>query len=200
MASTKNQPLFIPVIYGSVRTARRGIRAARFWVNEVEKRGHESVLVDPKEKKFALPLLDKMYKEYPKGKAPENMERIGKIMRRADAYLIVSAEYNHSIPPALSNTLDHYLEEYFFKPAGIITYSVGSFGGVRAAVHLRAMLGEMGMLTISNMFAIPKVQEAFDEDGKPSDAKYFDRSKNFLEELEWVARALKAAREKGTPY
>ena len=56
------------VFYGSVRSQRQGIKAAHFIMNKCRERGHEAVLIDPQE--FALPLLDKMYKEYPKGGAP----------------------------------------------------------------------------------------------------------------------------------
>src|SRR5690242_15860451 len=93
--------LNILVFYGSVRTDRQGIKAARFVVNVCKGRGHQADLVDPKEER--LPLLDRMYKEYPPGQAPENLERLAGKIRAAEAFIIVSGEYNHSIPPALSN-------------------------------------------------------------------------------------------------
>jgi NAD(P)H-dependent FMN reductase len=130
--------LTIPVILGSVRADRAGIRAARFLTARLEARGHAAPLVDPVELK--LPLLDRMYKEYPQGEAPEPLERLATLFRGADAFVVVSAEYNHSIPPALSNTLDHFLEEYFWRPSAICCYSAGQYGGVRAAMQLRAML------------------------------------------------------------
>src|SRR5687768_12045752 len=99
-------PLKIVVIYGSVRSGRRGIKAARFVERQLSERGHEVTLVDPLE--HPLPLLDKMYKEYPKGSAPENLERLATLYRAADAFVIVTGEYNHSVPPALSNLLDHF--------------------------------------------------------------------------------------------
>ena len=76
-----------------------------------------------------------MYKEYEKGQAPEILERLATRIRAADAFIIVSGEYNHSIPPALSNLLDHFLEEYFWRPSAIVCYSAGAFGGVRAAMQ-----------------------------------------------------------------
>ena len=79
------------------------------------------------------------------------------------AYVIVSGSYNHSIPPPLSNLLDHFLEEYFFKPSAIMCYSAGAFGGVRAAMQLRAMLAEMGMSSIPSLLPFPKAQEMLDE-------------------------------------
>lgn len=181
------------VFYGSVRSARQGIKAARFVANRCRDRGHEVFLVDPVD--YPLPLLDKMYKEYPPGRAPELLERLAERVKTADAYVIVSGEYNHTIPPALANLLDHFLEEYFYKPSAIVCYSAGDFGGVRAAIALRAILGELGMSSIPSIFPIPKVQDAFREDGSPIDASYERRIVSFLDELEWYTRALKVARE-----
>jgi NAD(P)H-dependent FMN reductase len=191
-------PLDVLVIYGSVRRARQGIRAARFLAGKLADRGHAATLVDPIE--HPLPLLDRMYKEYPKGGAPEVLERLAASIRKADAFLIVSGEYNHSIPPALSNLLDHFLEEWFWRPSAIACYSAGGFGGVRAAMQLRAMLAELGMPSIPSIFPVPKVQAAFDDDGRPLDDAYHARADRFLAELEWYAGALKARRESGVPY
>jgi NAD(P)H-dependent FMN reductase len=186
--------LRVIVLYGSVRTDRQGIRAARFVVNECRTRGHNVTLVDPLE--YRLPLLDKMYKEYPKGQAPEMLERIAALIVPADAIVVVSGEYNHSIPPALANLLDHFLEEWFWKPSAIVCYSAGSFGGVRAAMQLRAMLAELGMSSIPSIFPVPKVQAAFSEDGTPVDPGMRGRAKKFFDELEWYACALRDARNK----
>ncbi len=192
-------PLKIPVILGSVRTERVGIRVARYVVNKLTARGHEPILIDPVE--YRLPLLDKMYKEYPPGDAPEVLERLATTFKSADAFVIVSAEYNHSIPPALSNLLDHFLEEYFFRPSAIVCYSGGGFGGVRAAMQLRAMLAELGMPSIPSLLPFPKAQEMLDVDGNPADAARVERSADrFLDELDWYAGALKEARAKGVPY
>lgn len=180
------------VFYGSVRSERRGIRAARFMAEQCRRRGHEVVLIDPAEHR--LPLLDKMYKEYKPGEAPETLEKLAGWISAADGYVVVSGEYNHNIPPALSNMLDHFLEEYFWKPSGIVCYSAGSFGGVRAAISLRSMLAELGMPTIPSVMPIPRVQQAFEEDGSPRDQEWFARAERFLGELEWYLGALKAAR------
>jgi NAD(P)H-dependent FMN reductase len=189
--------LTFPVIYGSVRTERQGIRAARAIVSMLQARGHTVTLVDPLE--YRLPLLDRMYKEY-KGDAPTVLEELATLYRSADGFVIISGEYNHSIPPALSNLLDHFLEEYFWRPSAIVSYSGGSFGGVRAAMQLRATLGEMGMPSIPSILPIPRVGSAFTEDGAPTDQAFTPRAERFLNELEWYARALKAERAKGTPY
>ncbi|MDB5349245.1 MAG: NADPH-dependent reductase [Planctomycetota bacterium] len=186
------------VIYGSVRQARQGIRAARFIVNACRERGHQTTLIDPV--LIPLPLLDRMYKEYPPGEAPESLELLAAQIKAADAFIVVSGEYNHSIPPALSNLLDHFLEEYAWRPSAIVCYSAGPFGGVRAAMQLRAMLCELGTPSIPSLLPVPRVQDAFDEDGRPLDDGYPRRAARFLSELEWYANALKAARASGVPY
>jgi NAD(P)H-dependent FMN reductase len=186
--------LRIAVFYGSVRSERQGIKAARFMVETIRRRGHDVRLVDAAVDR--LPLLDRMYKEYPKGAAPEPLERLARVVGTADAYVIVTGEYNHAVPPALSNLLDHFLEEWFWKPAAIVCYSAGAFGGVRAAMQLRMMLAELGMVSIPSLFPVPMVQEAFAEDGTPTDTKMRTRVKKFLEELEWYAEALRTHRNR----
>jgi NAD(P)H-dependent FMN reductase len=191
-------PLDLLIIYGSVRRERQGIKAARFILRTCLDRGHRATLIDPAEEK--LPLLDRMYKEFPPDQRPENLERLATLIRDADAFIIVSGEYNHSIPPALSNLLDHFLEEYSWRPSGIVCYSAGAFGGVRAAIQLRAMLCELGTPSIPSLLPVPNVQDAFDDEGRPHDEGYHRRAARFLDELEWYANALKAARAGGVPY
>jgi NAD(P)H-dependent FMN reductase len=185
------------VFYGSVRSGRQGIKAARFILRTCQERGHDAVLVDALE--YRLPLLDKMYKEYPPGTAPPTLQRLAELIIPADAFIVVSGEYNHSVPPALANLLDHFLDEYFRRPSAIVSYSAGNFGGVRAAVVLRSMLAEMGMSSIPSIFPIPTVQDAFDDDGRPTDPRTATRAVRFFEELEWYATALRDARDRPCP-
>lgn len=188
----------IVIFLGSVRTKREGIKPARFVKNKLEERNHEVFLADPLE--YKLPLLDKTYKEYAVGKAPKVMEELSKKISEADGFVMVTAEYNHGPPAALKNMLDHFAREYFFKPSAVVSYSTGSFGGIRAAIQLRAILAELGMPTIPTMFPIPMVHEAFEEDGTPKDRKYYDRIKKFVAEFEWYLEAFANQRKKGTPY
>src|SRR3954471_12570738 len=184
--------LLIPVLLGSVRTDRQGIKAARFIIAQLQRRGHEPVLIDPMEKQ--LPLLDRMYKEYPADTAPPVLEERAALYRRADGFMIVTAEYNQSVPPALKNLLDHFLEEYFWRPSAILSYSAGRFGGVRAAVALRTILGELGMPSIPSILAIPSIGTTLPADGIVAE-KWIEKSAaRFLSEFEWYAEALAAKR------
>jgi NAD(P)H-dependent FMN reductase len=191
-------PLVIAVLLGSVRRDRQGIKAARLLMRVLRERGHEAVLVDPLEK--PLPLLDRMYKEYPKNEAPALLEELATLYRRADGFVIVSGEYNNGIPPALKNLLDHFLEEYFWRPSAIVCYSAGQFGGVRAAMQLRMTLAELGMSSVPSLFPIPRIGSALSDDGTPQ-APWMDAAlARFLGEFEWYAQAMRRQRASGTPY
>lgn len=186
------------VFYGSVRSEREGIKAAVFIKKQLEKRGHRVHFIDAAE--YKLPLLDKMYKEYKKGEAPKTMEKIAGWLKESEGFVMVTGEYNHSIPPALKNLLDHFQTEYYFKPSAIVSYSAGMFSGVRAAVHLRSVVGELGMPAISSMLPVPKVQDNFNTEGETENEIIKKSASRFLDELEWYTEAFNNQRVKGTPY
>lgn len=188
----------VPVIFGSVRVERQGIKLARFVQKELARLGCSSTLVDPLEHK--LPLLEMQYSDYEAGKAPAQLEMLAELYRRADGFAIVSGEYNHGIPPALKNLLDYFLEEYFWRPSAIITYSGGRFGGVRAAMQLRMTLGELGMPSIPSTLPVPNIRQSFTEEGEPTDPAFRDHAKRFFDEFYWYMQALQDQRKKGVPY
>ncbi|MBV9826238.1 MAG: NAD(P)H-dependent oxidoreductase [Alphaproteobacteria bacterium] len=186
------------ILYGSVREARAGIRLARFIEKTVLQRGHAATLVDAAERR--LPLLDKMYKEYEPGTAPAILQELAQLYRESDGFIVVSGEYNHGIPPALKNLLDHFLEEYFFRPSAIVCYSAGQFGGVRAAMQLRMTLAELGMSSIPSLLPVPHIGSALTPEGNPNEPRLAAITARFFDELEWYASALQHARNAGTPY
>jgi NAD(P)H-dependent FMN reductase len=119
----------IALIVGSVRRDRQGIKVAR-WMNEkLKNRNHMVYFIDPLE--LNLPLLDRMYKEM--ADPSEEMKALRNKIKDAEGYLAVTPEYNHSTYSAMKNTLDYFLEEYYFKPSAIVSYSPGIFGGINAA-------------------------------------------------------------------
>src|SRR6476646_3474166 len=184
------------VLFGSMRSDRAGIRAARFILEQLRRRGHEPTLVDALE--CRLPLLDRMYKEFPKGEAPAVMERLATLYREVDGFVIVAGEYNHGIQPGLKNLLDHFLEEYFWRPSAIVCYSAGQYGGVRAAMQLRMTLAELGMPSIPSLLPIPRIGQTLDEDGQPTAAWSGHGTDRFWAEFLWYARALRRERADGT--
>jgi len=192
----------ILVLYGSYRSDRLGIRLANYIVTSLRQRGNNAELIDAKD--VGLPMLDRMYKEYPKGSAPPEMERLAAKIRSADAFVFVTGEYNWGMQPGLKNLTDHYLEEWFWRPAAIVSYSGGRLSGAHAAVPWHGTLSEMGMIVISSTLAVASISTALDADNKPFGsggdalARAFPR---FADDLSWWTEAVKRQRaHKAPPY
>jgi NAD(P)H-dependent FMN reductase len=153
------------VFYGSYRASRIGIRLARFVVKELNARNAVAELIDAKE--VGLPILDRMYKEFPRGTAPKAMEDLAGKIRAADAFVFVVGEYNWGPQPGLKNLTDHFLEEWFWRPAAIVSYSPGRLSGARASSAWHPILSEMGMVVTSSTLAVGPIAETFDAQGEP---------------------------------
>ena len=192
----------ILVFYGSYRRDRQGIKLARWLVQAINDRGDRAELIDARE--VNLPMLDRMYKEYPKGEAPAAMEELATRIRAADGFLFVTGEYNWGPQPGLKNLTDHFLEEWFWRPAAIACYSAGPWSGVRAMMGWRDILGEMGMAVISSILPVGRIGGAFDADGKPTgdDGARLEKSfPRFADDLDWWIDAAKVQRAaKAPPY
>jgi NAD(P)H-dependent FMN reductase len=190
------------VLYGSYRSDRMGIRLANFVVAGLRARGTDAELVDAKT--ADLPMLDRMYKEYPKHAAPAAMESLAEKIRTADAFVFVTGEYNWGPQPGLKNLTDHFLEEWFWRPAAIASYSAGRFSGVRSGTIWHGILSEMGMVVVSSTLAVGPIAQTLDADGKPTGSagdqlqKAFPR---FADDLAWWTEAAREQRaRKAPPY
>ena len=192
--------LHFVILYGSVRETRQGIKAARFIVDQLAQRGHATTLVDPLEQR--LPLLDRMYKEYAPGSAPEALETLASKIRAADAFVFVTGEYNWGVQPGLKNLTDHFLEEWFWRPAAIASYSAGRFAGARSALLWHGTLSEMGMIVVSSALAIGPIAQALTVDGKPlgEAGRALDSAfVRFADDLFWWSEAAKMQRARRAP-
>jgi len=188
------------VFYGSYRSTRVGIRMANFVTTELRERGANAELIDAQA--VGLPILDRMYKEYPAGSAPPAMESLAGKIRAADAFVFVIGEYNWGPQPGLKNLTDHFLEEWFWRPAAVVSYSPGRLSGARAATAWHPILSEMGMVVISSTVAVGPIAGTFDEQGKPiGDAgrltqKAFQR---VADDLAWWTSAARQQRLRQAP-
>jgi NAD(P)H-dependent FMN reductase len=188
------------VLYGSYRSDRMGIRLAHFVVDGFRALGADVELIDAKA--VGLPMLDRMYKEYPKGKAPEALTRLAGQIREADGFVFITGEYNWGVQPGLKNLTDHFLEEWFWRPAAIASYSAGRFAGARAATAWHGTLSEMGMVVVSSTISAGPIAQTLSEDGKPIGeggkalAHAFPR---FADDLLWWVEAARAQRAKKAP-
>lgn len=192
----------ILVLYGSYRSDRMGIRLADYLVASFRSRGAEAELVDAKA--IDLPMLDRMYKEYPKGTAPAPMEALAEKIRTVDAFIFVTGEYNWGPQPGLKNLTDHFLEEWFWRPAAIASYSAGRFAGVRSGTAWHSILSELGMVVTSSTLAVGPIAQALDAQGKPigpgGDALDISFVR-FADDLEWWTEAAREQRiRKAPPY
>ena len=188
------------IFYGSYRSDRQGIRLADYLVRAFGERGASPELIDAQT--LGLPILDRMYKEHPKGSAPAVLDTLAGKIREADAFVFVTGEYNWGVQPGLKNLTDHFLEEWFWRPAAIASYSAGRFSGVRAGLAWHGILSEMGMVVVSSSLAVGSIGHALDGSANPTGeggaalARAFPR---FADDLAWWTEAARSQHTRSKP-
>jgi NAD(P)H-dependent FMN reductase len=190
----------ILVFYGSYRSDRMGIRLAQFVVEGLRAKGQDVELIDAKA--VGLPMLDRMYKEHRPGEAPAVMEELAGKIRNADGFVFITGEYNWGVQPGLKNLTDHFLEEWFWRPAAVASYSAGRFSGARAATAWHGTLSEMGMVVVSSTIAAGPIAQTLSADGKPTGeaGKALEHAfPRFADDLLWWVEAAKAQRARKQP-
>ena len=188
------EKLKFAILYGSTRKKRLGIRLVKYLNDQIKKNKHTPCIVDPLQ--YKLPLLDKRFEDFDKKKIPVAVKSIQKILDRADAFILVSAEYNHMPPPALINLLNYYYKEFDRKPSCICTYSEGDFAGVRVQSPLRSLMSQLGSPPIKYGMYQPKLSKNFNEKGIPHNSKDAEERFNiFFKELIWYANILKGKKK-----
>ncbi|QIG79413.1 NADPH-dependent FMN reductase [Stakelama tenebrarum] len=192
----------ILIFYGSYRRDRMGIRLADYLVRNFADRGAAPELIDAKA--VGLPMLDRMYKEYADGEAPEAMAALARKIRAADGFVFVTGEYNWGMQPGLKNLTDHFLEEWFWRPAAIASYSAGRLAGARANSAWHATLSEMGMVVTSSTLTVGQIGKALDADAQPTGdggAALESSFGRFADDLQWWIEAAREQRaRKAPPY
>jgi NAD(P)H-dependent FMN reductase len=147
-------------------------------------------------------MLDRMYKEYPKGSAPQAMDDLAKKIRAADAFVFVVGEYNWGPQPGLKNLTDHFLEEWFWRPAAIVSYSPSRLSGARASSSWHPILSEMGMIVVSSTLAVGPITETLDAQGEPMGEAGRLAQKAFgrvADDLAWWSSAARNQRQRQAP-
>ena len=190
----------ILVFYGSYRSDRMGIRLAQFVIERLRRRGEEVELIDAKA--INLPMLDRMYKEYPKGEAPAALEQLAQKIRAADGFVFVTGEYNWGVQPGLKNLTAHFLEEWFWRPAAIVSYSAGRLSGARAATAWHGTLSERGMVVTSSTIAVGPIGQTLSAEGEPIGASGEALERAFprvADDLAWWIEAAKTQRQRKPP-
>jgi len=178
-------PLYLPVILGTTRKGRLSEHVARLVADVVAMQpGVSTELVDIAQ--LPLPADDA-------GEAIRDCEFAEK-MERADGLVVVTPEYNHSFPGLLKHALDSCLEQYIHKPVGLVGVAAGPFGGARCIQNFLPVLRELGLVTIFSDVYFGSVHELFDDTGRLRDEAYVRRTRDFLDELVWMATTLRWGR------
>lgn len=189
------------VVMGSGRktSSRMGDRVGAFFCAQLEQRKIKHVVDYIDVSQLDLPFLETPQYHYPAGEAPKHLQALAERVQAADCFVFISPEYNHSLSPALSNFVAHFSQTaYMFKPSAIAVYSMGPYGGVRAAMQLRALTGECGCDAVAAIFAAPAVQTSLDEAGKPvgeDGDRLVQQADKVIAQLEWYGEAFKIQRE-----
>ncbi|MEO3973715.1 NAD(P)H-dependent oxidoreductase [Streptomyces sp. CAU 1734] len=191
-------PLKLAIVIGSVRGGRFGPTVANWFAEQAKKHGDYTVdLIDLAD--FPLPVEMPAYGEEPPAEVTSVQERLSARLHDADAFAVVTPEYNHTVPGSLKNAIDWFMEEWITKPVALVSYG-GMGGGLRAAEHLRQIFAEVHATTVRDMLSFHNAWTAFEKDGVAVSPEGSEAAaKNLLDQLSWWAEALREARA-ARPY
>lgn len=177
----------ISVLVGSIRTGRQGIKVANHVANQLKQRGHKVHLIDPLEYPSLLVFQERFrFQKDPK----EDLVKVQQMLDESDGFIGVTPEYNYSYSPQIKQTMDIFFNEFKFKPMSIVGYSGGAFAGVRAIEQLKLAATALGCLPVDAYWALPTVQNQFDENGNLKEAYHQGNLDKVLRTFEWYVAAL----------
>ena len=187
--SGSTNPQRLVVIIGSTRPERFGPVVADWFIEQALQHGGFDVdVVDLAEVGFetAEPRL-------------AGTDALAPRLGAAEAFVVVTPEYNHSFPGPLKIAIDHYKHEWRAKPVAFVSYG-GVSGGLRAVEQLRLVFAELHAMTVRNAVSFAMARKRFDHSGRPHDeADANSAAKDMLDQLSWWAVALSRARAE-RPY
>ncbi|MFI0349951.1 NADPH-dependent FMN reductase [Actinomadura sp. 9N407] len=194
---TVTGPLNFAIIVGSTRDRRFGPTVAEWFAGEAGRRTDIDLdVVDLAE--IALPGV-LAADDAGSSEVPEPVRALGERLARADAFVIVTPEYNRSFPASLKTAIDWYVDEWQAKPVGFVSYG-GVSGGLRAVEQLRQVFAELHVVAVRNTVSFHSCRDRFDDRGRPIDeAGCRAAAESLLDQLTWWARTLRDARTE-LPY
>ncbi|MFC5632478.1 NADPH-dependent FMN reductase [Streptomyces bullii] len=190
---TATDALRVTVVVGSNRRGRFGPVVADWLLDRVQ--GRDDLL--PEVVDVAATDLPTSFDRTPEATAA--LAEVTPKLARADAFVVLTPEYNHSFPAGLKNLIDWHFTEWRAKPVALVSYG-GVSGGLRAAEHLRQVFAELHAVTIRDTVSFPNAGASFDDAGRLKDPSGPDAAaKTMLDQLTWWGWSLREAREK-RPY
>jgi NAD(P)H-dependent FMN reductase len=179
-------PLDVVVILGSTREGRFGPVVARWFMRQARTRDDMHVQ-----------LIDLVDVDLPSSYPAERSDPVDDFVRRigsADAFVVITPEYNHGYPAALKQAIDLPYNEWRAKPVGFVSYG-GMAGGLRAVEQLRQVFAELHVATMRDSVSFHMVGGRFDGEGNPYDPEGCDQAAaTMLDQLAWWGNALRTAR------
>jgi NAD(P)H-dependent FMN reductase len=186
-----NNPLHLAIIIGSTREGRFAPTVASWFAAQAGQRADLTVdVID-----FTKTRLPNVLT----GTPTPSVNAVAQRLEKADAFVIVTPEYNHSFPAPLKSAIDWHSKEWRAKPVGFVSYG-GVSGGLRAVEHLRQVFAELHAVTVRDTVSFHGVWAHFDPAGQPKDRdRYARAAKSMFDQLAWWGRALREARAE-RPY
>lgn len=174
--------MYIPLILGTSREGRLSEPVAKFVLEQMKAHGFDSELID---------IRDYLGEAKTKAMESAKADKWKDVISRADGFVMVVPEYNHSYPGELKMFLDQFYDEYLHKPVGVCGVSVGGFGGVRVIDAMNTLLVTLKMIPVPYPVPFTKAGELFDEEGKIKEDRYEASLTKMFDELSWFAEKLK---------
>lgn len=189
------EPLRLVVIIGSTRAGRFAPVVANWFAGQACMREDLDVEVID----LAEAWLPDVLPADDAAELPQPVRDLQPWLARADAFVVVTPEYNHSFPGALKNAIDWFFDEWQAKPVGYVSYG-GVAGGARAVEQLRLVFNELHAVSVRTSVTFPDCSDSFDTDGRPVRPERCERAaKSMLDEIAWWADALRRQRAR-RPY
>ena len=189
--TSAEERLVLAIVVGSTREGRRGPAIAEWFRTAAQQRGNMDLDV--------IDLAAAGLPDVLTNSRPPEVIALANRLDRADAFVIVTPEYNHSFPAPLKTAIDWYSAEWQAKPVGFVSYG-GISGGLRAVEQLRQVFAELHAVTVRNTVSLHGVWARLAEDGTLIDPDGSEKAaRAMLDQLAWWARALRQARNQ-TPY
>ncbi|WP_030680110.1 NADPH-dependent FMN reductase [Streptomyces sp. NRRL B-1347] len=191
LSATADKPLKVAVIVGSNREGRFGPVVAEWLLRRVrEHQGFEVDVVDLADVDLPTSLSYR-----PDAATRAELDKVSPKLAAADAFVVLTPEYNHSYPASLKSVIDWHRPEWEAKPVAFVSYG-GLSGGLRSVEHLRPVFAELHAVTIRETVSFHNAGALFDDEGTHKDPAAADAAaKTMLDQLAWWAWALRAAKE-----
>ena len=186
--TTLNIAMHITILSGSTRINRQSHRVALALEKIINEQGvHTAEVLDLA--RYDFPLLEEVLHRHPA--PPDGLAEFARCIRRSDAHIFVSPEYNGSYTAALKNAVDYLKEgEFSKKVIGVASVTTGMLGGIRAALAMQQLVLGISGFPIPQMLAVGQVNQRFDEEGHLLDPVFGKNVDNFLKSFFWLAEAV----------